>query len=273
VDQQTVIHRRDVEPWKITLIDTGEHTMTGGRLKRVRPHLGEEPFYMTYGDGVADIDIRGLTEFHEGHGADATLTAVQPACRFGALKTDGDVVRGFQEKPSGDGGWINGGFFVLHPRAIDRVAGDATVWEQEPLEGLAADGQLRAYHHKGFWQAMDTLRDKRHLDDLYGKGKAPWKYGKAESQYGCAQRVTPVLVPRLELCEFELDRTANFRESRTLIDGLRECIMRVSAANYVHSTCNTGCQKAFTRNRCDMQRGNKVHFLCAESVRVRKNAE
>jgi glucose-1-phosphate cytidylyltransferase len=159
VDHQTTIHRRDVEPWKITLIDTGEQTMTGGRLKRVRPHL----------------DIRALTEFHDSHGADATLTAVQPAGRFGALKTDGDMVRGFQEKPSGDGGWINGGFFVLHPRAIDRVAGDTTVWEQEPLEGLAADGQLRSYHHKGFWQAMDTLRDKRQLDELYGKGNAPWK--------------------------------------------------------------------------------------------------
>ena len=176
VDHKTVIHRRDVEPWKITLIDTGEHTMTGGRLKRVRPHLGDESFYMTYGDGVADIDLRALTEFHASHGADATLTAVQPAGRFGALKTDGDVIRGFQEKPSGDGGWINGGFFVLHPRVIDRVAGDATVWEQEPLEGLAADGQLRAYHHRGFWQAMDTLRDKRQLDELYGKGKAPWKH-------------------------------------------------------------------------------------------------
>ena len=174
-DNQTVIHRRDVEPWRITLIDTGEHTMTGGRLKRVRPHLGNESFYMTYGDGVADIDIRALTAFHESHGADATLTAVQPAGRFGALKTDGDVVCGFQEKPSGDGGWINGGFFVLHPRTIDRVAGDSTVWEQEPLEGLAADAQLRAYHHRGFWQAMDTLRDKRQLDELYGKGKAPWK--------------------------------------------------------------------------------------------------
>jgi glucose-1-phosphate cytidylyltransferase len=175
VNHQTMIHRRDVEPWKITLIDTGEQTMTGGRLKRVQPHLGNEPFYMTYGDGVANIDIRALTKFHESHGADATLTAVQPAGRFGALKTEGDVVRGFQEKPSGDGGWINGGFFVLHPRAIDRVVGDSTVWEQEPIEGLAADGQLRAYHHKGFWQAMDTLRDKRQLDDLYGKGIAPWK--------------------------------------------------------------------------------------------------
>jgi glucose-1-phosphate cytidylyltransferase len=175
VNHQTTIHRRDVEPWKITLIDTGEHTMTGGRLKRIRPYLGNEPFYMSYGDGVADIDIRALTKFHEGHGADATVTAVQPAGRFGALKTDGDLVRGFQEKPSGDGGWINGGFFILNPRTLDRVAGDTTVWEQEPLEGLAAEGQLRSYRHKGFWQAMDTLRDKRQLDALYGKGSAPWK--------------------------------------------------------------------------------------------------
>jgi len=175
VNHQTMIHRRDVEPWKITLIDTGAHTMTGGRLKRIQSHLGDEPFYMTYGDGVANIDIRALTEFHESHGADATLTAVQPAGRFGALKTDGDVIVGFQEKPSGDGGWINGGFFVLHPRAIDRVMGDSTVWEQEPLEGLAADGNLRAHYHKGFWQAMDTLRDKRQLDELYANGKAPWK--------------------------------------------------------------------------------------------------
>jgi glucose-1-phosphate cytidylyltransferase len=175
VDHHTRIHRRDVEPWKVTLIDTGDQTMTGGRLKRARPHLGNDPFYMTYGDGVANIDIRALTEFHQSHGADATLTAVQPPGRFGAVNTDGDVVRGFQEKPSGDGGWINGGFFVLQPRVIDRVAGDKTVWEQEPLEGLAADGQLRAYRHGGFWQAMDTLRDKRQLDELYAKGRAPWK--------------------------------------------------------------------------------------------------
>lgn len=175
VNHQTLIHRRDVEPWKITLIDTGAHTMTGGRLKRIQSHLGDEPFYMTYGDGVANIDILALTKFHESHGADATLTAVQPAGRFGALKTDGDVIVGFQEKPSGDGGWINGGFFVLHPRAIDRVMGDSTVWEQEPLEGLAADGNLRAHYHEGFWQAMDTLRDKRQLDELYANGKAPWK--------------------------------------------------------------------------------------------------
>jgi glucose-1-phosphate cytidylyltransferase len=173
--QQTTVHRRNAEPWKITLIDTGEQTMTGGRLKRVRPYLGDEPFCMTYGDGVADIDIRALTAFHESHGADATVTAVQPAGRFGALRMDGDAVLGFQEKPSGDGGWINGGFFVLHPRALDRVAGDVTVWEQEPLEGLAADGQLHAYRHRGFWQAMDTLRDKRYLEELWGNGRAPWK--------------------------------------------------------------------------------------------------
>jgi glucose-1-phosphate cytidylyltransferase len=175
VIQQTMIHRRNVEPWKITLIDTGEQTMTGGRLKRVRSYLGDEPFYMTYGDGVADIDIRALTAFHENHGADATVTAVQPAGRFGALKIDGDAVKGFQEKPSGDGGWINGGFFVLHPRVLDRVEGDSTVWEQEPLERLAADGQLHAYCHRGFWQAMDTLRDKRQLEELWVKGLAPWR--------------------------------------------------------------------------------------------------
>jgi glucose-1-phosphate cytidylyltransferase len=173
--QQTVVHRRDVEPWKITLIDTGEQTMTGGRLKRVRRYLGDEPFCMTYGDGVADIDIRALFSFHQSHGADATVTAVQPAGRFGALKIDGDTVQGFQEKPSGDGGWINGGFFVLHPHVLDRVTGESTVWEQEPLEGLAADGQLRAYYHRGFWHAMDTLRDKRYLDELWAKGKAPWR--------------------------------------------------------------------------------------------------
>lgn len=172
---QTTIHRRDVEPWKITLVDTGSETMTGGRLRRVRSYLGDEPFCLTYGDGVADVDIGRLVAFHEAHGADATVTAVQPAGRFGALRMDGDAVLGFQEKPSGDGGWINGGFFVLQPRVIDRVAGDDTVWEQGPLEGLAADGQLRAYRHEGFWQAMDTLRDKRHLEELWASGRAPWR--------------------------------------------------------------------------------------------------
>jgi glucose-1-phosphate cytidylyltransferase len=168
-------HRRRTEPWKITLVDTGESTMTGGRLKRVRPYLDNETFCMTYGDGVADIDIGALIAFHESHGADATVTAVQPAGRFGALATENGAVRGFQEKPTGDGGWINGGFFVLHPRTLDRVTNDSTIWEQGPLESLAKDGQLRAFHHEGFWQAMDTLRDKRNLEDMWTSGTAPWK--------------------------------------------------------------------------------------------------
>jgi glucose-1-phosphate cytidylyltransferase len=172
---QTIVHRRTVEPWKITLIDTGAATMTGGRLRRVREHLGDEPFCMTYGDGVANVDIGRLIAFHEAHGVAATVTAVQPAGRFGALVMEQDIVRGFQEKPTGDGGWINGGFFVLHPRVLERVQGDKTVWEEAPLEGLAADGQLRAYRHEGFWQAMDTLRDKRHLEDLWASGRAPWR--------------------------------------------------------------------------------------------------
>lgn len=174
-NQQVTIHRRDVEPWKITLINTGEQTMTGGRLKNIGSYLDDEDFYMTYGDGVADVDIGALTAFHRKHGREATVTAVQPGGRFGALKLVHDSVEGFQEKPTGDGGWINGGFFVLNPRVLDRVAGDETVWEREPLEGLAADGQLRAFYHHGFWQAMDTLRDKRHLDELWAKGDAPWR--------------------------------------------------------------------------------------------------
>ncbi|WP_375460196.1 glucose-1-phosphate cytidylyltransferase [uncultured Enterovirga sp.] len=172
---QTTIHRRQVEPWKITLIDTGFETMTGGRLRRVRDYVGDEPFCMTYGDGVADVDIGALIAFHESHGRDATVTAVQPAGRFGALRMSGDEVTGFQEKPGGDGGWINGGFFVLHPRVLDRVADDSTVWEQAPLEGLASDGQLHCFRHEGFWQAMDTLRDKRHLEELWASGSAPWR--------------------------------------------------------------------------------------------------
>jgi glucose-1-phosphate cytidylyltransferase len=172
---QTTVHRRDVEPWKITLVDTGLETMTGGRLKRVQPYLGDDPFCMTYGDGVADVDIGALTAFHESHGVDATVTAVQPVGRFGALRSDGNRVLGFQKKPSGDGGWINGGFFVLHPRVLERIGGDATTWEREPLEGLAADGQLRAFRHEGFWLAMDTLRDKRNLEELWATGRAPWR--------------------------------------------------------------------------------------------------
>ncbi|WP_420100948.1 glucose-1-phosphate cytidylyltransferase [Bosea sp. (in: a-proteobacteria)] len=168
-------HYRRAEPWKITLIDTGAETMTGGRLKRVREYLGDEDFCMTYGDGVADIDIGKLLEFHRSHDRLATVTAVQPPGRFGALELDQDDVLGFREKPQGDGSWINGGFFVLSPKVIDRIAGDDTVWEKGPLEGLARDRQLASYKHSGFWQPMDTLRDKRHLESLWEEGKAPWR--------------------------------------------------------------------------------------------------
>lgn len=172
---QTIVHRGYAEPWKITVIDTGAETMTGGRLRRIQEHIGDDHFCMTYGDGLADIDIRKLIGFHESHGCDATVTRVLPPGRFGALDLDGDKVVGFQEKPMGDGGWINGGFFVLSPSVFDRITGDAMVWEREPLEGLARDGQLFAYEHGGFWQPMDTLRDKRHLEELWEKGAAPWK--------------------------------------------------------------------------------------------------
>ena len=162
-------------PWKVQLIDTGTETMTGGRLRRVREYLDpNEPFCMTYGDGVADIDIGALVAFHQEHGLDATLTAVRPAGRFGATVIENGRVAQFMEKPAGDGAHINGGFFVLHPRVIDRIMDDATIWEREPLEGLARDGQLAAFEHSGFWQPMDTLRDKIHLDELWATGKAPW---------------------------------------------------------------------------------------------------
>jgi glucose-1-phosphate cytidylyltransferase len=163
-------------PWNIELIDTGSETLTGGRLARVRPYLPkDEPFCMTYGDGVADIDIRALLEFHKSHGLDATLTAVRPSGRFGATVIDNGRVTSFEEKPAGDGSQINGGFFVLHPRVLDRIEGDDTIWERAPLEGLAQDGQLAAFEHSGFWQPMDTLRDKMYLDGLWQSGKAPWK--------------------------------------------------------------------------------------------------
>jgi glucose-1-phosphate cytidylyltransferase len=166
----------DLPPWRITLIDTGDETGTGGRLKRVRDLLPKgEPFCMTYGDGVADINIADLIAFHRSHGLEATLTAVRPPGRYGATVLDGHQVTRFTEKPAGDGGHINGGFFVLQPEVLDRIAGDATRWEEEPLETLAADGQLAAYVHSGFWQAMDTLRDKRILEELWASGKAPWK--------------------------------------------------------------------------------------------------
>lgn len=169
------VHQASAEPWRVTLVDTGEETMTGGRLKRVASYLGDEDFCFTYGDGVADVDIRAVVDFHRGHGRKATLTAVQPPGRFGALELDGDRVRSFLEKPEGDGGWINGGFFVLSPAVLAEVDGDRTVWEREPMERLAAAGELRAYFHRGFWQPMDTLRDRNQLEELWSTGRAPWK--------------------------------------------------------------------------------------------------
>ncbi|PNG25026.1 glucose-1-phosphate cytidylyltransferase [Methylocella silvestris] len=169
------MHHSRAEQWRITLVDTGLETMTGGRLKRVKDHVGDETFCMTYGDGVGDIDIGALIGFHETHGREATVTAVKPPGRFGALDISNDQVRGFLEKPLGDGNWINGGFFVLSNKVFSRIADDSTVWEKDPLESLARDGQLSAYRHEGFWQPMDTLRDKRILEDLWDSGKAKWK--------------------------------------------------------------------------------------------------
>ena len=175
-ERTTVYHQNQAEPWCVTLIDTGIETMTGGRLKRVAHCLpGDEPFFMTYGDGVADVDITRLAAFHRGHGRLATVTAVVPPGRFGALDLDGQRVRRFTEKIPGDNGRINGGFFVLDPRVLDRIEGDATFFEHEPLEGLARDGELMAYGHDGFWQAMDTLRDRNQLEELWVSGRAPWR--------------------------------------------------------------------------------------------------
>ena len=173
------VHQHYAESWRVTLVETGEHTMTGGRLKRVADYVkDEEAFCLTYGDGVAGIDIGGLVAFHKRHGKLATITAVQPSGRYGALDMDGPVVRRFIEKPKGDGGWINGGFFVLSPKCLDYIAGDATSWESEPLARLAANGELMAFEHTGFWQPMDTLRDKNHLEELWQSGSAPWKCWK-----------------------------------------------------------------------------------------------
>jgi glucose-1-phosphate cytidylyltransferase len=169
------VHQSRAERWRVTLVDTGATTMTGGRLRRVKDHIGSDTFCMTYGDGVADIDIPALLALHKHKGLDATVTAVRPPGRFGALDLSGDQVRDFVEKPLGDGSWINGGFFVLSPKVLDRIKGDDTVWEQEPLIGLARDGQLSAYRHEGFWQPMDTLRDKRLLEELWERGQAKWK--------------------------------------------------------------------------------------------------
>jgi glucose-1-phosphate cytidylyltransferase len=169
------IHQQNSEPWKITLIDTGEGTLTGGRLKRVSRYLGDDDFCFTYGDGVGDIDITKLIAFHKKHGKKATVTAVQPPGRFGALELEDESVKSFVEKPHGDGMYINGGFFVLSPKVLDLIDGDATTWEREPLEILASTNQLNAFKHDGFWQPMDTLRDKQHLEELWGAGRAPWK--------------------------------------------------------------------------------------------------
>jgi len=170
------IHRHDAEPWKVTVVDTGEATMTGGRLLRARSYIGEETFCLTYGDGVGDVNLSRLIEFHQSHGRNATVTAVQPPGRFGALDIQsGDVVAGFREKPQGDGSWINGGFFVLEPSVIDLVKDDQCVWEREPMEALSSTSQLRAFRHYGFWQPMDTLRDKATLENLWASGAAPWK--------------------------------------------------------------------------------------------------
>lgn len=170
------VHSTHVEPWRITLEDTGLHTMTGGRLKRAQKYVGSETFMLTYGDGVGDIDIPALLDYHRQQGKLATLTAVQPSGRFGALKIDIEgTVRAFAEKPDGDGAWINGGFFVFEPGVFDYIEGDETVLERAPLERLAADGQLAAYRHEGFWRPMDTLRDKIALEDHWKSGRAPWK--------------------------------------------------------------------------------------------------
>ena len=175
-ENKMTIHEEHCEPWNVTLIDTGLHTMTGGRVKRAQKYVGDEPFMLTYGDGVSDIDIGKLVEFHKAHGKAATMTSVQPEGRFGALvfNEDGEVTS-FAEKPKGDGSWINAGFFICEPKVFDYITeGDATIFERSPLENLAKDGELYTYHHNGFWKCMDTLRDKQQLQALCDDGNAPW---------------------------------------------------------------------------------------------------
>ncbi|MGB4058423.1 MAG: glucose-1-phosphate cytidylyltransferase [Alphaproteobacteria bacterium] len=171
------VHEGNAEPWRVTLVETGENTMTGGRIKRIRSYLGDdEDFCVTYGDGVSNVNVKATIDFHKKHGKLATVTAIQPPGRYGALQIEQDAVQAFREKPLGDGAWINGGFFVMNSSLVDRyIKGDDTHLEQEPLRGLAQDNQLQAYRHEGFWQAMDTLRDKNQLEDLWRKGNAPWK--------------------------------------------------------------------------------------------------
>jgi glucose-1-phosphate cytidylyltransferase len=189
-DNSMVVHQNAAEPWRVTLVDTGAATQTGGRIKRVGEYLGDETFMLTYGDGVADIDLAQQLEFHRSHRKAATITAVQPLGRFGSLEIDDDAtvggviapgVRAFQEKPVGDGAWVNGGFFVLEPSVLDRISGDDILFEREPLQGLAADGELVAYRHSGFWQPMDALRDLRVLQTLWDRGNAPWAVWRTDA--------------------------------------------------------------------------------------------
>jgi glucose-1-phosphate cytidylyltransferase len=178
-NNQMTVHNQHAEPWKVTLVDTGDESMTGGRLARVKEYVkDEEAFCFTYGDGVSDVDISRLIQFHKNHGKLATLTAVTPPGRFGALDIQNGMIKNFKEKPKGDGALINGGFFVLSPKVIDLIDGDKCVWEQKPLEQLAHDGELMAFNHDGFWQPMDTLRDKIHLEELWQNNQAPWKLWK-----------------------------------------------------------------------------------------------
>jgi glucose-1-phosphate cytidylyltransferase len=169
------VHEKHAEPWRVTIVDTGDNTMTGGRLKRVANYVGNATFCMTYGDGVGNVDVAASVSDHKESGKIATVTAVQPAGRFGMLDIEGNSVVGFIEKPEGDGGWINGGFFVLDPSVFDLIEGDSTIWEREPLQRLASEGQLNAFHHRDFWQPMDTLRDKQYLEELWHGSNAPWK--------------------------------------------------------------------------------------------------
>ena len=174
-DNKMEVHEQKAEPWSVTLVDTGEHTMTGGRLKRVSKYLDSEDFCFTYGDGVSDINITELIEFHKKQETMATCTAAQPPGRFGSLNMDQNRIVSFNEKPLGDGAWINGGFFILSPKVLDYIAGDDTTWEKEPIEKLANEAELSAFKHRGFWKPMDTLRDKNQLDEMWNSGSAPWK--------------------------------------------------------------------------------------------------
>lgn len=175
-NNEQIIHTHSAEPWRVTLVNTGLETMTGGRVKRIQPYVNNEPFMLTYGDGVADVNIARLVDFHYSHGKTATITSTQPSGRFGALEFgEDDHIRGFQEKPKGDGGWINAGFFVLNPEVFDYLGNDETIFEKDPLEKLSSDGQLVAFKHHGFWQPMDTIRDKNSLEELWASEKAPWK--------------------------------------------------------------------------------------------------